>query len=288
MNRLNLGTKMPSPSRVYLVATLLLAMSVSATDLVAQRHPSHRDDDHWLSNCRERSSRRRSVFCEQREIGWRSGAGRSLTVDAGPNGGVSVSGWDRDSVHVIVKIQAHGDSEDEARELASHIRIQASGGTVGAEGPGFRRGGSWSVSYQILVPSHTDLTLDTENGPVGVEDVDGVMRLRAVNGPLSLERVAGDVRAHAQNGPLSVVLEGSRWQGAGLDAETQNGPVVLTVPDGYSANLETGTVNGPMSVDFPITLMGRIGGRRITTTLGSGGPTVRVVTTNGPAIVRRN
>lgn len=158
---------------------------------------------------------------------------------------------------------------------------------MGAEGPGFRGGGSWSVSYEILVPSHTDLTLDTENGPVGVEDVDGVMRLRAVNGPLSLERIAGDVRAHAQNGPLSVVLEGSRWQGAGLDAETQNGPVVLTVPDGYSANLETGTVNGPMSVDFPITLMGRIGGRRITTTLGSGGPTVRVVTTNGPAIVRR-
>ena len=39
--------------------------------------------------------------------------------------------------------------------------------------------------------------------------------------------------------------------------------------------------------EFEKTLMGRIGGRRITTTLGSGGPTVRVVTTNGPAIVRR-
>src|SRR3954466_15417138 len=52
------------------------------------------------------------------------------------------------------------------------------------------------------------------------------------------------------------------------------------VPRGYNAQLETGTTNGGMRVDFPITVRGSLT-RRISTQLGSGGPTVRVMTTNG-------
>jgi hypothetical protein len=56
--------------------------------------------------------------------------------------------------------------------------------------------------------------------------------------------------------------------------------VNLSMPRNYSARLETGTVNGSMNIDFPITLQGSIG-RRITTQLGSGGPPIRALTTNG-------
>ena len=106
--------------------------------------------------------------------------------------------------------------------------------------------------------------------------------VRAVNGPISLRELAGDVRARAQNGPISITLGGSRWKGAGLDAETHNGPMVLYVPEGYNAHLETGTTNGPMSIGFPITVVGRSLQQRITTTLGDGGPTIRARTQNGP------
>ena len=100
--------------------------------------------------------------------------------------------------------------------------------------------------------------------------------------------MGGNVHARVQNGPLSVKLQGTRWDGEGLDAETVNGPVHLEIPAGYSARLETGTVNGPMSTEFPltVTLQGRVA-RRITATLGSGGAPVRVVTTNGPLVIRR-
>jgi len=43
---------------------------------------------------------------------------------------------------------------------------------------------------------------------------------------------------------------------------------------GYNAQLETGTTNGPMSIGFPITVVGRSLQQRITTTLGDGGPTL--------------
>jgi hypothetical protein len=114
------------------------------------------------------------------------------------------------------------------------------------------------------------------------------MDLSTHNGPLSLVGVGGNVRARAQNGPLLVKLAGARWDGAGLDAETMNGPAVLKIPEGYNAKLDFGTVNGPMDVGFPlmVTINGRVTDR-ISTTLGTGGPLVRVVTTNGPMSVRR-
>jgi hypothetical protein len=67
-----------------------------------------------------------------------------------------------------------------------------------------------------------------------------------------------------------------------------NGPADLEIPDNYNAKIEFGTVNGPMEVGFPMTVT--INGRvkdRISTTLGKGGPPIRVVTTNGPMTVRK-
>ena len=83
---------------------------------------------------------------------------------------------------------------------------------------------------------------------------------------------------------------GTRWEGGGgLDAETTNGPVSLAIPDNYSAELEFGTVNGPMTVGFPltVTIQGKVG-RRIITKLGAGGAPIRAVTTNGPVEIQRN
>lgn len=70
------------------------------------------------------------------------------------------------------------------------------------------------------------------------------------------------------------------WNGSGLDVQTSNGGVKLAVPEGYSAHLETGTVNGHISIDFPVMVQGTIG-RTFSTDLGSGGPSLRVRTSNG-------
>ena len=71
------------------------------------------------------------------------------------------------------------------------------------------------------------------------------------------------------------------------DTAIEKGGVTLLVPANYSARLETGTVNGGIDIDFPVTVQGRVG-RRLSTTLGEGGPTVRAVTTNGGVRVRRS
>jgi hypothetical protein len=273
------------------IATLILAAAL-APGLLAQRHGRRAERGErgdWLEQCRRNDGGDRAKFCEERTMGWRAGAGSTLDIDPGPNGGVSVTGWDRDSVDVLVKLQASGESDDDARALAGRIRVTHEGAGLRVEGPATGRREGWAVSFEIRAPRRTDLTLTTMNGPLSVEDVSGRMQLSAVNGPVALTHLAGDVRAHGQNGPLHVALEGTRWEGAGLDAETVNGPVTLEVPENYNAQLETGTVNGPMNVGFPITVQGRFGGRnrRINVTLGQGGPTIRAVTSNGPAVLQR-
>jgi hypothetical protein len=269
------------------------ALAVAALTLPVAPLHAQESDAEWLNDCRNdhdwnRDSRVR--HCEIREVGLKGAVrGGPLTVDPGMNGGVDVEGWDRDSVAVTARIQVNARSEDDAAAIAREIRIDASGRMIRAVGPeptGRRQ--AWSVSFVVMVPRRTDLSVATENGPLSVTDVTGRMDLSTQNGPLSLTGVAGDVHAHAQNGPLAVRLTGNRWEGTGLDAETKNGPAVLRIPDDYNAKLDFGTVNGPMDVGFPITVT--INGRitdRISTTLGQGGPPVRVVTTNGPMSVRR-
>jgi hypothetical protein len=60
----------------------------------------------------------------------------------------------------------------------------------------------------------------------------------------------------------------------------------MSMPAKYSARLETGTLNGHIRVDFPVTVSGQID-RQLSINLGSGGPLVRATTTNGGVSIKR-
>jgi len=279
---------MPTLVRPAAVAAVFL-LPLLAPPAEAQRRDRDRDRRTWAERCEDGDwGDDRARHCETRALGIRGAAlaGRSLRVDGGGNGGVEIEGWDRDSVDVRANIGVTASTEEEAREIARAVTVEIKDGAITADGPASRRRASWWVSFEIRVPRATNLEVETSNGPLGVAGVRGRMDLRTSNGPLTLHDVSGDVRGRTSNGPLHVTLSGTRWEGEGLDASTSNGPATLIVPDGYAAHLVTGTVNGPIHVDFPVTVQGRID-RRIETDIGGGGKTIRVMTTNGPLEVRR-
>jgi len=112
------------------------------------------------------------------------------------------------------------------------------------------------------------------------------VQLESTNGGIRLADVAGRISFRTTNGGVQVQLAGSEWRGQGLDVQTTNGGVTLTVPDDYKAVLETGTTNGRLRLDFPMTVQGDIK-QRVSARLGRGGAPVRVTTTNGGVTVRR-
>lgn len=209
-----------------------------------------------------------------------------LSIDGGLNGGVEVVGWERDQVEVRAKVWARARSVERAEEIARAVEVAMERGRLRADGPDTGRRESWGVSWEVRVPRSTDLDLETHNGGIAVTDVAGRIRFEALNGGVRLVDVGGDVVGRTTNGGLHVELDGATWSGRGLDVETTNGGITVLVPDDYSARLETGTVNGGIDIDFPVRVQGRIG-RRLTTTLGDGGPTVRAVTTNGGVKIGR-
>jgi hypothetical protein len=64
---------------------------------------------------------------------------------------------------------------------ARQVRVHTEGGRISSDGPDTGRGRGYSVSYLILVPRRMDLSVETHNGPVGVEGVTGRIQLTAVN-----------------------------------------------------------------------------------------------------------
>ncbi|MBA2688427.1 MAG: DUF4097 family beta strand repeat protein [Gemmatimonadaceae bacterium] len=261
---------MKPPKRLLAIA-LMLPFALQAQD----RERAER----WLDNCERNGwNNDREKFCEVREANASTAA--TISVDGRDNGGVSFYGADRSDVRIIAMIEAQADNMNDARALAKQIRILTDGGRIRAEGPSTRRHQSWSVSFQLLVPRKSNLVAVTTNGGVSAEGVQGRMNFQAVNGGIRLADVGGDVKAETTNGGVSATLTGSRWNGEGLDLRTTNGGVNVLIPRSYNAQLITGTVNGGMRVDFPITVQGTLG-RTVQTKLGAGGPTVRVTTTNG-------
>jgi len=210
----------------------------------------------------------------------------ALDVDPGRNGGVHVRGWDRQDVRLRTKVEGYAGNASRARAVVAAVRLTTTAGRLRSDGPMTLDAQHWATSFYLDVPANTRLAINTNNGGISLEEFRGSAILRATNGGIRLRAVDGDLKGYTQNGRLRIELAGERWEGQGLDVETRNGGVRLTLPAKYSAELETGTVHGRVEIDFPATI--HPGRRRLfTAALGSGGPKIRAVTTNGSVVVLR-
>jgi DUF4097 and DUF4098 domain-containing protein YvlB len=267
----------------------ILSMAIlcfACSSVVAQR--SQREDrgkeERGLS-CNDNWNGDRPSHCviKEQQV---AATGGVITVDGRKNGGVTVKGWERNEILVRAKIQTWADTEAEAQAMALQIGIETGGANIHAEGPETRDHKGWAVSFEVSVPRNSNLSLKAHNGGIGVSNVRGQIEFITMNGGVSLRQLAGTVKGQTMNGGLSIDLGGAGWDGEGMDVSTTNGGVTLSIPENYSARLETGTVNGGLKTDFPITLQGEIK-NKLSLDLGAGGQTIRAVTTNGGVSIKR-
>jgi DUF4097 and DUF4098 domain-containing protein YvlB len=266
--------------RSVLLASLLITGGVAVT---AQKE---KDKDRSMT-CRQNSyyNDRLVGNCEIREQTLALSGG-TIGIDGRQNGGVVVKGWDQNQILVRARVQTGAPTAAEAQALGQQVRIETSGAKIFASGPESRKDYHWDVSYEVFVPRRSDLSVETKNGGISFNDVNGRIDFTALNGGVVLRRVGGEVRGSTTNGGLVIELAGDRWDGDSLNVSTTNGGIILSVPENYSAYLQTGTVNGNVNVDFPVTVQGQIT-RQLAVNLGSGGQTVKAMTTNGGVQVKR-
>jgi hypothetical protein len=223
-------------------------------------------------------------YAETREQRLPNGATNYINPDQ--NGSIRVHGWDNSDVLVKACIQTAAPTESEARTLASQVTITRGAGIIEPVGPSTGHRSYWGVSYEVWVPKAANLDLKANNGSIHIDRVRGQIRFHTVNGSVHLSEVAGDVEGATTNGSLTIDLTGNTWTGNGLRAETTNGSVHLTLPQNFSARIHASTVNGRVSVDFPVTVSGEIG-RTMSFQVGSGGPLIAATTVNGSVHIAR-
>ncbi len=208
------------------------------------------------------------------------------------NGSVEISGWDQNTVDIS------GTKFGRTQELADNLRIdiQNTPQDVAIHVP---RPSDWHTNqgarFVIKVPRATLLdrittsngairTMDgsgpakfrTSNGEIRVLNLHGNLEAQTSNGLVELQDVDGDVTAHSSNGRIhterlqgtldastsnaSIQAEIGRTDRP-VHAETSNGAVELTLPEGFSRDVRAHTSNSSITLRLPASWNSRVSAR---------------------------
>ena len=157
------------------------------------------------------------------------------------NGSVDIAGWDRNTIDVSGTKFAS--TEDQLRGIRIKVNVSGKDVSITSESPSGFLHGSYGVRYMIRVPREITLgRLQTTNGSVSVDDLQGGGRLGSTNGHISMARDMGDYEVQTTNGTIE--FDGC----AGSErAETTNGSIRGRLSDGA---IEARSTNG--SIDLTI------------------------------------
>ncbi len=184
-------------------------------------------------------------------------ANSPINVTASQNGGIHVRTWDKSEISVKLCRAAAARTQSEANSVLSQVHLSHNGNQITVNGPDGSNNDdvAWSSVLLVFAPRGATLDLSVHNGGISLNKVDGNITAHALNGGISLKQstgkinveaqnggvsikdCGGDVTASVQNGGLSIQL-GQTWNGAGLDAKSHNGGLVVEIPKNFSSSLE--------------------------------------------------
>jgi DUF4097 and DUF4098 domain-containing protein YvlB len=141
------------------------------------------------------------------------------------------------------------------------------------------------VNFTVEVPANVKFAGRTVNGDVEATGLTGDAEISTVNGNAEVS-TRGMAEATTVNGDVRASVGRGDWSGP-AEFSTVNGSVTVTLPGSVNADVSASTVNGDISTDFPLTVRGRFGPRRMTGTIGSGGRALNLKTVNGSISIER-
>ena len=128
--------------------------------------------------------------------------------------------------------------------------------------------------------SKGDVTLDSSNGAIYVDNLDGyVLRAKTSNGAIDITRTTGIIMAETSN--YNVTAEISNVRDLGTTIKTSRGSIALYLSASLNASLEMKTTSGQIIIHPTTINIGQSDSNYLKGTLGAGGSSIYVETTNG-------
>ena len=152
-----------------------------------------------------------------------------------------------------------------------------------------------SVKIEVTVPRTTYLVLNTSNGKININGVEGGGSVNTSNGAITATNVDGDYTLGTSNGRITVEnvrgtfdiltsnggieFDGELLPGGSNRIRTSNGSVSVNLPGFPSVNLDASTSNGSVVSRIPMTTISSEK-THLRATLGDGGAELSVRTSN--------
>ncbi len=237
------------------------------------------------------------------------------------NGAIRVRGKQTQRCEVTANIRVRTDTDETARKLAEEIklRLTSSGNTltVKVDKPPVSGAHNIRVDLDIVLPKQSNLRLTSHNGPMTISDISGNtnaethngslkaekisgdlqivthngraeisdisgnVKAKTYNGSLTAERISGDLQATSHNGQVKASYAQEAQGARNIEITTHNAGISLQPPKGFSASVEIESHNGSIHTDLPLTVVGKIGHRRLKGTIGDGQGRLRLKSHNG-------
>ncbi|MCL1894425.1 MAG: DUF4097 family beta strand repeat-containing protein [Holophagaceae bacterium] len=193
------------------------------------------------------------------------------------NGRIKVTAWNKNEVGLTAEFKSDSDGK--------HTRLEVDSTTSSLEltvkhPQNFDRRGSRQsavCNLELFVPSTIVGKINTVNGSIMINSVDGKLKLKTVNGSISLEDASGDIDVSATNGSIKGSVKDIEDN---LDISTVNGSIKVKLhnPNG---TLHASRVNGSVKVNTPGASNFESGKRNVKATFGNGKATYKIKTVNG-------
>jgi DUF4097 and DUF4098 domain-containing protein YvlB len=168
------------------------------------------------------------------------------------------------------------DAADVVHQIEANPPIEQNGSTirVGFDHNNTER--NVSISYEVVVPARASVRAHTGSGSQTVAGIEGPVDVNTGSGSITLSNVhgriaagtgsgsinatgvRGELRAHTGSGSIRIDGEQTgRWE-----MQTGSGGIDIRLPRTASFDLNAHTGSGAVTVDFPMTVQGRLDGRR--------------------------
>ncbi len=210
-----------------------------------------------------------------------------------PNGSVTITGWDQDTIEIkVVKESLRG--QEALDEVDINIDI-ADKLTIETVYPDINH--LVSVNYEINMPGDLLVgTIECSNGNITLETVGGNPVLTTSNGSISAINVNGIVKADSSNGDITATgvrsLAGLSTSNGDITAElpallekleikTSNGSISLLLSPSLAVDLDAKTSNGSISISNLSIDKALFEQTHLSGEMNGGGYSISIETSNG-------
>jgi DUF4097 and DUF4098 domain-containing protein YvlB len=164
-------------------------------------------------------------------------------------------------------------TRDRLENIKLDIRVEGTSIDIEANrrAPGYRERDDNVVetTFDIQVPTDTELDVNIFSGDVSIENIEGRQKLHSFSGALTVKGGTGPVEAETFSGEIELDLSLARDMPS-VEAKTFSGDIKARLPQTGGGRVEFSGFSGHFDSQLPLTLHGT-SRRNVTADLGSGG-----------------